>query len=67
MNARGFAIYPGSMTSVPTFRVGSIGHVFASDMQRFIRDVEEVMREMQLDLVSMPAPAAQVHASAVAG
>jgi aspartate aminotransferase-like enzyme len=31
--ARGFIIYPGKMTRVPTFRIGSIGEIYPKDIQ----------------------------------
>ena len=46
LNDAGFAIYPGSMTKVPTFRVGNIGHIFTKDMIDFIICVEDIMAEM---------------------
>ncbi len=33
---RGFAIYPGSLALVPSFRVGCIGQVFPADIDRFV-------------------------------
>ncbi len=30
---KGFVIYPGKLTKVPSFRIGCIGHLSASDMQ----------------------------------
>lgn len=39
----GFVIYPGKVTDVDTFRVGSIGHVFPEDFQALIEAVRESM------------------------
>jgi 2-aminoethylphosphonate-pyruvate transaminase len=41
LRARGFAIYPGSLAKVPTFRVGCIGQVFPADIDRFLAAVAE--------------------------
>lgn len=40
----GFAIYPGKITTTPTFRVGCIGQVFPTDARRFVRAVETILR-----------------------
>lgn len=37
----GFVIYPGKVTDVDTFRVGSIGHVFPDDFRALIESVRE--------------------------
>lgn len=39
----GFVIYPGKVTNVDTFRVGSIGHVFPDDFRALIKAVRESM------------------------
>jgi len=44
LRSRGFAIYPGSLTRVPTFRVGCIGQVYPADLARFVGQVAEVQR-----------------------
>lgn len=41
---RGFAIYPGKLTEVDTFRVGCIGQVFEPDLKRFVETVADVLR-----------------------
>ena len=41
--ALGFAIYPGKLTREPSFRVGCIGQVFPSDMERFIDAVATIL------------------------
>ena len=48
LEERGFAIYPGKLTELPTFRVGCIGHVFGDDIRRFLSVVKEVMAEMKI-------------------
>lgn len=36
LKARGFVIYPGKVTGIDSFRIGTIGHVFPRDMARLI-------------------------------
>jgi 2-aminoethylphosphonate-pyruvate transaminase len=43
LRARGFAIYPGSLTRVPSFRVGCIGQVFPDDLARFVDAAAEAV------------------------
>jgi 2-aminoethylphosphonate-pyruvate transaminase len=43
LKARGFVIYPGKVTGVPSFRIGTIGHVFPDDIDRLIKAIEESM------------------------
>ena len=43
LKERGFVIYPGKVTDVDTFRVGSIGHVFPDDFRALIASVRESM------------------------
>jgi 2-aminoethylphosphonate-pyruvate transaminase len=43
LKARGFVIYPGKITSAPTFRVSNIGNVTPGDMRRFLTAVRESM------------------------
>jgi 2-aminoethylphosphonate-pyruvate transaminase len=40
----GFSIYPGKLTEQPSFRVGCIGRVTATDMTRFVAAVEDVLK-----------------------
>ncbi len=44
--AHGFAIYPGKLTVAETFRVGCIGQVFPSDVDRFLGAVARVLEDM---------------------
>ena len=50
--ARGFAIYPGKLTSADTFRIGCIGDLDSYDFQRLVAAVGDVMAELD-------APAAE--------
>jgi 2-aminoethylphosphonate-pyruvate transaminase len=36
LRERGFAIYPGSLARIPSFRIGCIGQVFPADIDRFL-------------------------------
>ncbi len=40
LKSNGFVLYPGKLTAVPTFRIGSIGDVAEGDMQRLTGIVE---------------------------
>lgn len=40
LKARGFVIYPGKVTHIDSFRIGTIGHVFPEDITRLIAAVE---------------------------
>ena len=39
----GFVIYPGKLTRAASFRIGCIGQVFPSDMERLVQTVGEVL------------------------
>ncbi len=43
LKERGFVIYPGKVTQVNTFRIGTIGNVFPQDIYRLLTAVEESM------------------------
>jgi 2-aminoethylphosphonate-pyruvate transaminase len=43
LKARGFVIYPGKVTSLDTFRIGTIGDVHPPDIRRLIVAVKECM------------------------
>jgi 2-aminoethylphosphonate-pyruvate transaminase len=43
LKARGFVVYPGKVTSLNTFRIGNIGHVYPDDMHRLIEAVRGSM------------------------
>lgn len=40
LKQEGFVLYPGKLTSEPTFRIGSIGDVHAADMERLVQAVK---------------------------
>lgn len=43
LKAKGFVIYPGKVTHIDSFRIGTIGHVFPEDITRLITAVEASM------------------------
>ena len=43
-------IYPGKTTVTDCFRIGNIGRLFEGDMQYLAQCIEEVCREMNIDL-----------------
>jgi 2-aminoethylphosphonate-pyruvate transaminase len=40
LKTHGFVIYPGKVTGIESFRIGTIGHVFPDDIARLIEAVE---------------------------
>ena len=40
LKTKGFVIYPGKVTGINSFRIGTIGHVFPEDIDRLIVAVE---------------------------
>ena len=46
LKSRGFIIYPGKLTTMPTFRLGNIGDVYPSDMAELVAAVGEYKRNM---------------------
>ncbi|MFT4550864.1 MAG: 2-aminoethylphosphonate-pyruvate transaminase [Pseudoalteromonas tetraodonis] len=40
LKERGFVIYPGKVTGIESFRIGTIGHVFPDDFRRLIGAIE---------------------------
>jgi len=45
---KGFIIYPGKISQADTFRVGSIGRLFESDMRALLAAIAEVLEEMEI-------------------
>lgn len=41
LKSRGFVIYPGKVTNQNTFRIGTIGHLFPDDVERFLGYVKD--------------------------
>jgi 2-aminoethylphosphonate-pyruvate transaminase len=46
LNDRGYVIYPGKLTRVDCFRIGSIGRLFVSDTEGLVRTIATVLDEM---------------------
>ncbi len=40
---KGFVIYPGKLTSLPTFRLGNIGNVYPEDMLALVETIKNVI------------------------
>ena len=40
---KGFVIYPGKVTGIDSFRIGTIGHVFPEDVDRLLVALEQSM------------------------
>lgn len=43
---RGMIIYPGKLTQVPCFRIGTIGRLFEADIKQLLAAIAEVMQDM---------------------
>ncbi|MCR4431731.1 MAG: 2-aminoethylphosphonate--pyruvate transaminase [Tepidanaerobacteraceae bacterium] len=41
LKACGFIIYPGKLTQLPTFRIGSIGDISAEDVKRLVETIKQ--------------------------
>ncbi|MEO1995548.1 MAG: 2-aminoethylphosphonate--pyruvate transaminase [Planctomycetaceae bacterium] len=50
MKQRRFVLYPGKVTDLDTFRIGTIGHVFAQDIEELLEAVGQVVAELRLEL-----------------
>jgi 2-aminoethylphosphonate-pyruvate transaminase len=46
LSERGFIIYPGKLTQVNTFRIGTIGRLFPADMQQLICAIRETLTNL---------------------
>ena len=45
LKSKGFIIYPGKMTNIPTFRLGNIGNVYPDDMSELIKIFSNYVHE----------------------
>jgi len=45
LSERGFIIYPGKLTQVDTFRIGTIGRLFPADLQQLVYAVRSTLQE----------------------
>jgi 2-aminoethylphosphonate-pyruvate transaminase len=46
MQRRGFVLYPGKLTSVPSFRMGCIGRISETEIRLALAAVSEVLKEL---------------------
>jgi 2-aminoethylphosphonate-pyruvate transaminase len=46
LKQRGFVIYPGKLTRVDTFRIGTIGRIFEADILALLSAVRDVLAEL---------------------
>jgi len=44
LKAKGFIIYPGKLTTMPTFRLGNIGDVYPSDMKELVSAIADYVK-----------------------
>jgi 2-aminoethylphosphonate-pyruvate transaminase len=47
--ARGFIIYPGKLTRLDTFRIGTIGRIFETDILTLLAAIGECLKEMGIN------------------
>ena len=45
LKADGFVIYPGKVTDIRSFRIGTIGDVFPSDIQRLLHSIHRFQKD----------------------
>jgi len=50
LSDKGFIIYPGKISQADTFRIGSIGRLFESDIRALLAAVGQTAEEMELNL-----------------
>lgn len=50
LNAKDMVIYPGKVTDADCFRIGTIGHLYPSDMSNLLVCIEEVCEEMNMKI-----------------
>lgn len=52
LSDRGFLIYPGKISQADTFRIGSIGRIFESDMRALLAAIRETIEEMEIKMTA---------------
>ena len=50
LSDRGMIIYPGKLTRVDTFRIGTIGRLFEIDIAQLLHAIKDVLREINCNL-----------------
>jgi 2-aminoethylphosphonate-pyruvate transaminase len=43
LKSKGFVIYPGKVSTLDTFRIGNIGEIYYSDIERLLKTIKEIM------------------------
>eukprot|EP00744_Colponema_vietnamica_P002788 GILI01004344.1.p1 GENE.GILI01004344.1~~GILI01004344.1.p1 ORF type:complete len:435 (-),score=143.71 GILI01004344.1:255-1511(-) len=56
LSEHGLVIYPGKLTEANSFRIGSIGRIFPSDMRLLLITIEKILTEMGVKLPVQCAP-----------
>ena len=46
LSERGFIIYPGKLTKADTFRIGTIGRLFPTDIRQLVHAIRDILFEM---------------------
>ena len=52
LSERGFLIYPGKLTQVDTFRIGTIGRLFPSDLEQLVQAIGKTLLDLERSKVS---------------
>jgi 2-aminoethylphosphonate-pyruvate transaminase len=55
LSDKGFIIYPGKITRVDCFRIGSIGQIRPDDVHALLKAIQETLDEMEVTKISRPA------------
>jgi len=50
LSDRGMIIYPGKISQVDLFRIGSIGRIFVSDVQALVGAIGATLNDLQISL-----------------
>ncbi len=50
LSNRGMIIYPGKLTRVDTFQIGTIGRLFETDIAQLLHAIEDVLQDMRCTL-----------------
>jgi 2-aminoethylphosphonate-pyruvate transaminase len=48
LSKRGYLIYPGKLTVIPSFRIGCIGHIGEKEMHGAIKAIGDTLNEMNV-------------------
>ncbi len=51
LSDQGFIIYPGKISQANTFRIGSIGRIFPSDIAALLSAIASALKEMGIKLI----------------